>query len=506
VYYRLLTQKLEDSMDVTRPPGTRVNEQAIRGAFWIFIDAAGGQVFSLLAFLVLARLLAPKDYGVIALGLSILAIPTVLLNQGFGDALIRREDLRNAHINAAFWANLSLSVVFVVFAEASAGLLADLTGEPLVEPTIRWMAPCLMATAAGSIAANLYRRRLSYSTFALRTFVATVSGALVGVGMALLGFGVWSLVASQIVQQVVGLLVMWAGLGWKPQMTFSTEAFMDLYHFSLRVMMGNAVRFATEKLDSVIVGAALGPTFLGYYYMAQRLLMTVSFVTISISENLMLPALSRMQSDESRLAQTFVSMIVAGAMLWVPLIVGLGLIAPHLIPLMFGHKWDPAIPIVVIFCVAAIPHVLSRSTGQALLAIGKPTLNVLLNVLHFAIMVTSFLIGVQFGIEGAAWAYTMMSVGIVPFHLWALHHAVNVPIRQLLSEYALVLASGVIMVGPVLIVSRLLSPTIGDWCLIGQVPVGFVAYVIALYYLVPGRLKEAESLVSRLLPAKFYPI
>lgn len=489
-------------MDMARPSGARMNEQAIRGAFWILIDAAGGQVFSLLAFLVLARLLAPQDYGVVVLSVSILAIPSILLNEGLGDALIQRDDLQDAHINAAFWANLSLSVVFVVAAEAHAGLLADLTGEPLVEPTIRWMAPCLIATAAGSIAGNLYRRRLSYSAFALRTFVATVSGALVGVGMALLGFGVWSLVASQIVQQVAGLLVMWGGLGWKPQMTFSTDAFVDLYQFSLRVMMGNAVRFARDKLDSVIVGTSLGPISLGYYYMAQRLLTTVSFVTISISENLMLPALSRMQSEESRLAQTFVSMIVAGAMLWVPFVVGLGLIAPHLMPLFFGHKWDPAVPVVMIFCVAAIPHVLSRTTGQALLAIGKPTLNVLLNVIHFVIMVASFLIGVQFGIEGAAWAYTTMSMGIIPFHLWALHHAVKVPIGQLLSEYALVVAAGLIMAGPVLVIGRLLSPTMGDWCLIGQVPMGIVAYVIALYCLVPRRVKQATSLISHLLPAR----
>lgn len=491
-------------MVMTRSPGARINEQTVRGALWILIDAAGGQVFSLLAFLVLARLLAPEDYGVIALVLSILAIPAILLNEGFGDALIQRDDLQDAHINAAFWANLSLSGLFVVAAEASAGLLADLTGEPLVAPALRWMAPCLMATAATAIAGNLYRRRLSYATFALRTFVATVSGALIGVGMAVLGFGVWSLVASQITQQILGLLVMWSGLGWKPSMTFSNEAFRELYPFSSRVMMGNAVRFARDKLDSVIVGTALGPSSLGYYYMAQRLLMTVSFVTISVSENLMLPALSRMQSDESRLAQTFVSMIMASAMLWVPLVLGLGLIAPHLIPLFFGPKWAPAVPVVMIFCVAAVPHALSRMTGQVLLAVGKPTRNVLLNLIHFAIMVASFLVGVRFGIEGAAWAYAGISMGIVPFHLWALHHAVKVPIRQLLCEYALVVAAGLIMVGPVLLIGRLMSPTIGNWCLVAQIPVGIVVYVISLYCLIPRRFKEAEALASRLLPARFH--
>lgn len=480
-----------------------MKEQTIRGAFWTLIDAAGGQFFSFLAFLVLARLLAPQDYGVIALSLSILAIPSILLNEGLGDALIQRENLQDAHVNAAFWANLSLAAVFVVIAELSAGLLAAATGEALVAPTIRWLAPCLMATAASSIAANIYRRRFNYSTAALRTFIATVSGALVGVGMAFLGFGVWSLVASQIVQQSVGLIVMWAGLRWKPQLAFSPAAFRDLYHFSSRVMMGNAVRFGTEKLDSVIIGTALGPISLGYYYMAQRLLTTINFVTISLADNVMLPALSRMQNDETRLAQTFISMIVAAAMLWVPFVAGLGLIAPHVVPLFFSHKWDPAVPVIMIICITAVSQVLSRTTSQALLAIGKPVVNVRLNLIQFAIMIGSFLIGVQFGIEGAACAYTTMSIAIVPFHLWALHRVVKVPIGQLLIEYAPVVEAGLIMSGAVLLTGWLLSPRVGDWCLLGQIPIGAVVYVIALYCLTPRRVKELASLVSHLLPARF---
>jgi O-antigen/teichoic acid export membrane protein len=479
-----------------------VKEQTVRGAFWTLVDAAGGQVFSLIAFLVLARLLEPEDYGVIALATSILAIPSILLNEGLGDSLIQRNEWDDAHVNAAFWANLALAAVFVVAAEAGAQALARLTGEPLVAPTIRWLAPCLFATAATSIAANIYRRRFNYSTSALRTFVATVSGALVGISMAVLGFGIWSLVGSQIVQQTVGLLVMWLGLGWRPKIGFSRDAFGDLYHFSSRVMMGNAVRFATEKLDSVIVGSALGPLALGYYYMAQRLLTTINFVTISLADNVMLPALSRMQHDKGRLAEAFMSMIVAAAMLWVPFVAGLGLVTPHLVPLFFGHKWDPAVPVIMIVCITAVSQVLSRTTSQALLAVGRPTVNVVLNMIQFAIMVASFLVGVQFGIVGAAAAYTTMSIAIVPFHLWALRRSVDVPIGRLLLEYAPVVEAALIMSGAVLVVGRLLSPMMGDWCLVGQIPVGAVVYVVALYCFAPRRVKEVSSLVAHLLPAR----
>src|ERR1700730_18027184 len=124
-----------------------MKEQTIRGSFWTLVDAAGGQVLSLLAFVVLARLLAPQDYGIVALAMSVLAIPSVLLNEGLSDALIQRGDLQDGHINAAFWANLGLAGVFVVLAQISAGWIAEATGEPLVEPAMRWLSLSLIATA-----------------------------------------------------------------------------------------------------------------------------------------------------------------------------------------------------------------------------------------------------------------------------------------------------------------------------------------------------------------------
>src|SRR6185437_12034264 len=119
----------------------------------------------------------------------------------------------------------------------------------------------------------------------------------------------------------------------------------------------------------------------------------------------------------------------------------------------------------------AFTQVLSRTTSQALLALGRPAVNVLLNLIQFVIMVSLFLIGVRFGIEGAAWAYTAMSTAIVPFHLWALHRVVRVPIGQLLLEYAPVVVAGLIMSGAVLATGRVLSPAMGDWCLVGQIPI-----------------------------------
>jgi O-antigen/teichoic acid export membrane protein len=476
-----------------------MKEQTIRGSFWTLVDAAGGQVLSLLAFVVLARVLAPQDYGIVALAMSVLAIPSVLLNEGLSDALIQRGDLQDGHINAAFWANLGLAGVFVVLAQISAGWIAEATGEPLVEPAMRWLSLCLVSIAVSSTAGAIYRRKFHYSTFALRTLIATASGAIVGVAMALLGFGVWSLIVSQLVQAVVGAGVMWIGLKWTPRFEFSSAAFQELYKFASHVMAGNALRFANDKIDSIIIGSFLGVLVLGYYYMAMRLLTTMNFMTISLVDNVMLPALSRMQDNRNKLIETYISMSWAAAILWVPAVAGLGLVSSHLVPLLFGHKWDAAVPVILIVCVTAASEALVKPTSQVLLAVGKPTVTVLLRLIQAPIIIVSFMVGVRYGIAGAAWAYTFTSFATIPFHLVALHRVVDVPIGRLLRRHTSVLAAGIVMSVIVFVVGEILSPRMGDWCFLVQIASGAAVYAVALYGFAPSKVKELVLTVSQAL-------
>jgi O-antigen/teichoic acid export membrane protein len=356
-----------------------------------------------------------------------------------------------------------------------------------------------MSIAVSSTGGAIYRRKLHYSTFALRTLIATVSAAIVGVGMAVLEFGVWSLIVSQIVQAVVGAAVMWIGLKWRPRFGFSVAAFRELYKFASQVMAGNALRFANDKIDTIIIGSFLGVLAVGYYYMAQRLLTTINFMTISLVDNVMLPALSRMQDNRSKLIDTYIEMIWAAAVLWVPTVAGLGLVSSHLIPVLFGHKWDPAVPVTLIVCVTAASQALVRPTSQVLLAVGKPNVNVLLNLIQLAIMIVSFLVGVQYGVAGAAWAYTVTSFATIPFHLVTLHRAVDAPIGRLLRRYSSVLAAGIVMSVMVFVVGEVSSPRMGDWCFLVQIAAGAAVYAAALYGFTPSKVKELVLSVSQAL-------
>lgn len=483
-----------------------MKEQAIRGAIWILLDTAGGQILSFLAFLILARLLVPEDYGILSLAAAIIAVPQILLNEGFGTALVQRDMLDDVHINAAFWANLGLATIFVAAAQIGAPWAAVVTDTALLEPVIRWLSLTMIAFALTSIAGGLFIRQLNYMTFALRTFVANSVGALTGVAMALLGFGVWALVGMQLCTSALGVLIMWRGLRWRPTLSFSWPAFREIYQFSTRLMVGNGLRFAAERADSVIIGIFLDPAALGFYFLVTRLLTTVIYITISPVDRIMLPVLSRIKEDPRRRSEAYANMIGVTSVFWIPAVAGLGVVAPIALPLMFGHKWDASIPLMMIMSLICISGPLNRPTMHALLAVGKPEIYAMLNFIQLIITTVVFLVGVRFGIIGAAWAYAAALIAMVPFNLAAAQRVAGISLIFVMRRYLPPLGAGLIMALALHLISHYLpdlsrsgafSQTLG---LVLRMTVGIVVYAVALCVLAPRHVREYVGTAYEALP------
>jgi PST family polysaccharide transporter len=481
-----------------------MKERAVRGAIWILLDTAGGQILSFLAFLILARLLVPEDYGILSLAAAIIAVPQILLNEGFSTALVQRDMLDDVHINAAFWANLGLSIIFVIGAQIGAPWAAVITGISLLEPVIRWLSLTMIAIALTAIASGLFIRELKYSTFALRTFVANSVGALTGIAIALLGFGVWALVGMQLCTSALGVLIMWRGVHWRPTVSFSWPAFREIYRFSTRLMVGNGLRFATERADSVIIGIFLDPAALGFYFLVTRLLTTVIYITISPVDRIMLPVLSRLKQDPHRRSEAYANMVGVTSVFWIPTVAGLGVVAPLALPLLFGHKWDASIPLMMIMSLVCISGPLNRPTMHALLAVGKPEIYAILNFIQLIITTITFLVAVRFGIIGAAWAYVIALIAMVPFNLTAAQRVAGISPMHVLRRYLPPLGAGLMMALVLLLISPYLPDPSGALAqvlnLILRAAVGVVVYAVALYALAPRHVREYGNTVYAALP------
>jgi O-antigen/teichoic acid export membrane protein len=480
-----------------------IRKQATRAALWRLLDMVGGQTISFVAFTILARLLSPEDFGVVTLAAAIVAIPSILLSEGLGTALVQRDVITDDHIATAFWANLALSLCFVAVMQLVAGWAAQIAGIALLEPVLRCLSVLLIAAAATSIPTALYIRRITYSTLAKRTFVASSGGSIAAIAMAFMGFEVWSLVAMQLCIAVLSTFVMWQGLAWRPKPSFSLAALRDMFHFTSRVMVGNASRYVAGQADALIIGLFLGAKSLGYYYLITRLVMTVAMMTMAPVDSVILPVLSRLSDDPARRAETYSKIVGIGAVLWIPSLSGLGVLAPTLLPLLFGHKWDEAIPMMMIGSLVAVSWSLTWPTVNLLLAVGQAGAFACFNLIDFGITTACFLVGVKFGTTGVACAFVAVSAFLVPISLLFIRNYAQVAPTQVLRPWLPALIASLVMVLFLMCLSAIVTPGIA--ILASEIIVGIVVYSAVYWALSPSNVNEYIATALQALPRKPAP-
>jgi O-antigen/teichoic acid export membrane protein len=476
-----------------------MREEAARSTFWSVMELAGGQGLSFIVFLILARILRPEDYGVVTLAYVVVTIPSVILVQGFADALVQRPEINDAHVSTALWCNLAIAAAFVAATFALADAAAKLAGEPMLAPVLRALSPHFLFTAAVSVPSAIYRRRMHFRTFAIRTVAGGVVGGALGIAMAVTGWGVWALVANQLCQGAVSVVVIWWGFAW-PGLRFSGRAFKDLYGFSAEVMLASFVGYAASQVDKLAIGLFLGAHALGSYYLAMRLFNMAGDLTHNRINEVSLPVLSRMQDDPGRFGSTYVSLVWMSTAAWFPLVAGLGLIGPLLVPTVFGPQWAEAAALTRVLAFMCFTCPLVHHTGRALLAVGRADVWRTLCLLQLIVSAVVYAAAARFGLLAVGAAFAALFLMAAPFHFVALRRFTGVRpwgvVRATLSVYA----AGAIMV-PVVLAALAAAPSIGIWAVPLCVCAGGAAYLVALWALCPARVAEVVDVAARIVPA-----
>jgi PST family polysaccharide transporter len=470
--------------------------KAARGVLWSLLEYGGGEGISFVVFLVLARLLVPESFGIVALAGVFVAFVQVFLVQGFMDAVIQRKDLEPEHLDTAFWTNQAIAGGFLVLTQLAAGPAAAAFGQPLLEDVLRWLSLVFLSTSLISIHQAVFKRELRFAAFAARAIVGITAGGVVGIAMAMMGYGVWSLVGQQLTNGAASVIVLWSTSQWRPRLRFSWKAFDDMARFSAHVIGSNLVGFLHRKLDVFLIGFFLDPKQLGYYYLVQRLVMATGLVTLSTVQSIVMPVLSRLQAEPARFRQVYGSTVQVVQAIYLPAVVGLGAVGSILIPFIFGAQWRPAVPLLEIMCLVGFTQALSFFSGPALWAAGHAEAFLKLSIVQVAVTAALFLPATQFGIAGVAAAYTAVTAGIIPFHLWVMRRHTGVDPLDLLKRCLPSAAAGLAMIFTVeLAEQRLMAewpPLVGTLSL---AVLGAGVYLLALTAVSPGLVREVLALL-----------
>ena len=378
---------------------------------WSLAQQGGRQVASYVVFIVLARLLNPHDFGLVALATAWIGLLGVFSEVGFGSALVQRVQVTPAHLSSTFFLNTAIGTLITLLGMAASWPLSRVLAAPEVQPIMLALSAGFLLNALGLTHMALAYRDLRFKELAIRDLIATVLGGVVGVVAALRGYGVWSLVAQTLVTSAVASSLLWAMLGWRPVRTdISRSALAELWGYSSKLFAFNLFKYLAQNLDKLLVSVLAGPVALGLYNFAQKLVMIPVQNLAGAVGNWLFPRLAKLQGDPAQTRTTYFQTCATMALAIFPALAVLAVVARPGIPLVFGAKWEPAAPIVPLFALVGAAITLMSLAGPLLKALDRPGW-----LFNWAVFF-SLLMGVAL-VVGSRWGLLGLSLGMAGAHL-----------------------------------------------------------------------------------------
>lgn len=422
------------------------SEKVFSGIRWGVLGQVASQVLRFGSSIILARLLAPEDFGLLGMALVITGFAGIFYSLGTSGAIVQKETLSPELLSSLCIINIAMGCIIAAILAVSAPLMAVLYDTPGVAPIIQVLGVTYVILALGLVHAALLRRDMRFDRLVQIEFVRSVVQGSVAICLAYLDWKVWALVVASITSSMVSTCLLWWVSPWHFQWTFRWSEVKAVMGFSLNLTGAQISEYLLRNTDKFVIGRFLGATSLGYYSMTYSLYVVPQEAIRGILSRVLFPAFSRMQNDDAQLRKVLLRAISGVALLMFPLMLGLGTVASPFVIGLFGEKWRPIIPLVMIFSPIAILLPIGTVTGQLFLAKGRSDWLLKWNLAAGTVIILSFICGLPWGIVGVSVAYATVMLPLtylscaIPFRL------INLPMADLLTTLRPYASASAIMV------------------------------------------------------------
>ncbi|MDH3726809.1 MAG: lipopolysaccharide biosynthesis protein, partial [Myxococcales bacterium] len=402
-----------------------LERRAMRGVFWTVLQAVASRSLSFLVFIVLARLLVPADFGLVAMAGVFIALLELLVQQGFSVAITQREDLEPEHESTAFWTNIAFSVLLAAAFWLAAEPVAMLYETPALAPVVRWLSAVLPLRGLAAVPVGLLQRHLRFRALAIRSIFGALVGGVAGVVAAIAGWGVYALVVQQLVAGLVDVVTVWSAAAWWPRFTYSFRHLLDLVGFSAHIVGAGLLDVLNRRSDDFLIGFFLGDVALGLYAVAYRVLLVLTQVLAKPGTLVAFTAFSRLQADRDRIRSAFYQSTRAASVISMPIFIGIALVAPLAAPLIFGDKYQQSGLVLQLLALAGVVHAIGHYNSSVYLGVGRPDVRLKLLLINTVVHVAVLLLVVRWGIEAVAAAVVAQVYLLIPLDLFALRRLIG---------------------------------------------------------------------------------
>ena len=387
-----------------------LKNKTLHALFWSFLERFGQQGIQFVISVILARLLLPEEFGLIAMLAIFMAIAQLFVDSGFGQALIQKQDATYVDECSIFYFNIFIGFFAAGLLCLTAPLIARFYNQPLLVPLTRVLSLNMIINGFGSIQTVLLTKHIDFKTQLKVNVIATVISGTIGVTMAINGFGVWSLVAQSLSSNFFRTVLLWFFDSWRPSLTFSFTSLQGMLAFGSRLFASSLLDAVFQNIYLVVIGKLFSPVYLGFYSRAKRLQQLPVTSLYSIVGRVAFPVFASVQDDKPRLKRGARKAITMLAMINFPIMVGLAVTAKPLVLLLLTEKWLPCVPYLQLLCAVGMLYPLHAINLNVLIAQKRSDLFFRNEVLKRILVVIAIITTYRWGIIAMIYGQIVTSI------------------------------------------------------------------------------------------------
>lgn len=454
---------------------SEIKEKTVRGFAWSAIDNFANQGVLFVISILLARILSPADYGLIAMITIFLAISNCFINSGFGNALVRKVDLSDEDCSTAFFFNIIVSVLCYIVVFIISPFVAVFYDRPILTAILRWQGLTLILGACIIVQKSLINKKIDFKTTTKVSVSSNILSGIVALLMAYHGYGVWALVGMGLSQSVLQIILFWYYSSWRPRMIWSKGSFHYLWNYGSKLLASGLLDTIFNNIYPIVIGKIYSPVNLGYYTRAWGFAQLPSSNVTGIIQRVTFPVLCSFQSDDERLSLNYRRLLRMSAFIVFPLMLGLAAVANPLIHVLLTAKWAQTIIYLQIICFAMMWYPIHAINLNLLQVKGRSDLFLKLEIIKKLMAVVVILCSVPFGVIGICYGSVVSSLLSLTINTYYTGRLINIGFLKQMRDIFLILILSIVASSIVLLVVDLLDNPLMS--LFAGILIGLVIYL-----------------------------
>ncbi|WP_271424737.1 lipopolysaccharide biosynthesis protein [Aequorivita sinensis] len=383
---------------------------ATKGVFWTFLQKFGTQLISFGVSLVLARLLLPAEFGLLGMIYVFMGIATALIDSGLTTSLIRTDNPDQEDYSTVFFFNLSGSIVIYFIIYFSAPFIANFYNQEVLIDIIRVYCLTFIISAFSTVQLTRLTKLMDFKTQMLVAIPSLIGSGVIGIYLAYIGFGVWSLVWMAISQVSLKTIQLWIRVKWRPSLVFNVKKFKEHFYFGYKLTISSLLNVVFLNIYQIIIGRYFSASLVGFYTRADTLKQLPVNITSSVLDKVTYPLFSGIKNDDVRLKRVYKEIMQLVVFVIAPILVIMGVVAEPLFRFLFTEKWLPAVPYFQILCLAGILYPIHSYNLNILNVKGRSDLFLRLEIIKKVLVLAVVAISINFGVIGLVWGQLITSI------------------------------------------------------------------------------------------------